>query len=432
MSLNVIQVFDNLFKDNTLTNLFQQANRNVPLQSSITGDKLSQSAIDYYYYKNRILQKIVESKPLDGTKYLPQVIDPNNVIDTEQLFTDFREIKSYGQPLEEIDSLGAIAKTGIYGNMYGDGMLFLGIDDGLLPNEPVDINRIRGISWMVARHRFQVGINYTQQGYWLPTVEASRETTEEAHDFTNMLFHHTRVVRIPGVKLHGQALNNNGGYNSSILDSVFREFDNYCETIVSASRMIHTHSLFKYKLQGLSEMLINGREAALRRRFEGIMSSLDVLGGLVYDAGDEEAEFMDRTYSGADKLIELIIQWFVAAADMPVSKIFGTPGSAALSESGKSEERLWNESVNQYQTNKLSPGYYKIFTYLLAARNNYNSFGLAYPLHYPISEREQAETRRLNAIADKIYYEISAASGIPLEQVLETYSNLHTKETFSN
>lgn len=404
-SIGIVQVFDsmtggalsNIFGDSVLSNLFNQTNRQVPNSQGLLGYELGQVLIDHYYANYRILQKVVESKPNDSIKKLPEVKDASKTINQEELLAEFSAIPAIGEPMEEIDSQQAVGKGGIYGNLYGDGFLFLGINDGLEPDQPVDLSKIKGISWIIVRHRYEVGIDYQKQGYRLITNPA------ESTKLGGEVFHYTRVVRIPGIKLHGQALRNNGGYNDSVLHAVYREWERYNETIASASRMINTHSLFKFKMEGLASMLMRGEKEKLKKRFEGIMSSLDVFGGLVYDASNEEAEFMNRTYAGADKLIDLVIQWFVAAADMPVSKIFGTPGSKALSESGKAEQQLWNESVNQYQTSRTSLAHFKIFRYLLAAKNNYNPFLLGYPEHYPLPALDRAEERRRHAIADKIY-----------------------------
>ncbi|MGK7892358.1 MAG: phage portal protein [Xenococcus sp. (in: cyanobacteria)] len=367
-----------------------------------TGSSIfSQQELDLCYRDSKIIQNVVNLKPEDATKYLPQWNLTKG--DVDRLRGDYLGIRVIGQPLEELNVQSGFAKAGRYGEHYGDGFIFLGVNDGLNPKEPVDEAKIKSVDWMAIMHRYEIGVDQVQRGYRVHLNPISEIPGNQ------MLFHQSRVLRIPGTVLHGNMLTSNGGFNDSVIQTVYNAFLDYSQAIASSVGMVESHSLFKYKLKGLASKTQKNKPETLRKRFEAIIQGISAIGGLIFDADTEDADFIQRTYGGFDKILDKIELWLLAATGMPRGKVFGNAAISALSEAGESEKWAWNEIIERYQRNKLLPAHNKLTRYLLAAQGITERNGvytISYRPHYQLTEKQLAEVKHINAETDKIYKEI--------------------------
>ena len=365
---------------------------------------LSQREIEDFYRNHKYIQKIVDILPEDALAQLPRWNISEG--DSNALLSAYLDIEAIGQPLEELTISEAIATAAIYGRLYGDGFLFIGLNDGKDNSEPVDLTAIKSIDWVATKHRYQVGLDYTRDSYHV-YIDPSQQS------LGNLVFHKSRVIRIPGIKLHGQMIYDNGGYNDSVIQSVYREYLAYKKAVISSSEMISSHSVFKYGLKNLKSLVLSGKESALKQRFSSLIEGLSTVGGLLFDKDTEDAEFITRSYGGVDRILKQLQDWFVGAADMPRGKIFGTAASNSLSDASEGERWAWNEYVARYQQARIYPAHHKLALYILASQGISDiSYNHSYPAHYQMSEKQIAEIKKLNADTDKIYFDMGLDSEI--------------------
>jgi phage-related protein (TIGR01555 family) len=390
--------------DGVLQNLYNSlgSRRNTPASRY-----LSDLEIDCLYEKHKFLQNIVNLIPEDCNLQQPNF--RTDSIEVQEIRDYYSQIEAIGEPLKKIDIQGAFTLAMAYGRQYGDGFILLGVDDGLDTSLPVDLSKIKSIDWCAVKRKGEIGLDYLNN-YFLCYLDPLDSRLPK----TNLKFHPSRVLRFPGVELRGYQ--GNAGYNSSVINSVYDAYCAYLGSLSSGSDMLASHSVFKYGLKGLGELVVKGKQQAIKDRFLNILDGLSSLGGLLYDANTETAEFANRSYAGVKDILEHLQTWLIACSGMPRSKVFGNAATSALSEGSEGDRRIWNEIISRYQNIYLKPNQLLLGKYIMSAKGVKNPrLDIEYPPHYQLSALEVAELRYKNALTDKIYGEL----GIPTEKILE-------------
>ena len=183
--------------------------------------------------------------------------------------------------------------------------------------------------------------------------------------------------------------------------------------------MLASHSVFKYKLNGLARLTNQENTELLQARFMGIIKGLSSMKGLFFDAQQEDADFINRTYGGVDALVNSLRDLFVSVAEMPHSMLFGTPTGGAFSESGASDRYEWASNVASYQRSEFLPNHTELLRLSCLAKDSPTRGGypedlsIEYPSILQLTAKEKAEIRKIHAETDAIYIDKLVLS--PLE-----------------
>lgn len=359
--------------------------------------KLSCREIERYYRENFYIQNVINLIPEDCNLTNPQW--QTDDLDAQDLQDACDAIDWIGDPLDHLNFLSAFSLAQQYGRKYGDGFIFLGINDGRDPAQPVDVKGIKSIDWGIVRHRYDVGLDFQNEGYLLGLDPYSGIDLEGT-----ILFHHSRVLRFPGLKLHGERYHIEG-FNQSLIVGLWKAYKTYLSSLKSSSDMLASHSVFKYGLKGLADFVRKGQEKAIKSRFESILLGLRSMGALIYDAGgSESAEFINRSYSGVKDILEHLQTWLIAASGMPRSKVFGNATVSAMSEGSEGDRRTWNEIISRNQNLILKPNHLMLGKYILSASGVAKPhLDIKYEPHYSLSATEQANVRKTHAETDQMY-----------------------------
>jgi phage-related protein (TIGR01555 family) len=372
-----------------------------------SGTCFSDEDINRIYVQHRFIQNTINLIPEDCNLHQPDW--KTDRVDIQELRDYYDGIEAVGEPLKRIDLQGAFTLAMVYGRKFGDGFIFLGIDDGLDPSEPVDYTKIKAIDWVAVKHKGEVGLDYLNDCFlcYFDPLNKLPNTT--------LKFHQSRVLRFPGIKLHGQTSSYHG-YNDSVITSVYSAYLRYLGSLDSGADMLASHSVFKYGLKGLGDLILKGRQQAIKDRFLNILEGLSSLGGLIYDSNTESAEFANRSYSGVKDILEHLQEWLIACSGLPRSKIFGNAATSSLSEGSEGDRRIWNEIISRHQHTILKPNQLLLGKYILAALGvKALRLDIEYPPHYQLSALETSELKFKNAQTDKIYHEM----GVPAEEIIK-------------
>lgn len=313
---------------------------------------------------SQLVQKLVQLLPTDSIKKWGQI---ELAEASEQ--PDF---SAYEQQLELRDR---VAEAAIAGRLTGDGFLAVGIDDGLMWDEPVDESRIQSIKWLKVLNRYDLTPEYINGGYedpehFLFSLDRDRWPDEELP----RRIHKSRLLRFSGCKLPEDILRDTCGYNDSVLMSTFQSFRQYMSGIGASGSMIEDYSVFVYGLSGLSDMLSNVDEdaqqearTALLNRFQAIQMGMSSVKGLMLDSENEQANFIGRNYGGVDAIIDRLLELLVANSGMPRSKLLGSSNAGAFSEAGKSDRYEWADCISAYQRIYLSKPVKQLYKHIFLA-----------------------------------------------------------------
>ena len=324
----------------------------------------------------------------------------NDGVDVDSLQQLLRDIRVYNVGESYSGAMNGFVEASVLSRLDGDAFLIVGVSDGQAFDQPVNLPGIHSVDWLYCCSGNYLVRDATRRDYY----QFSTDIRSEVEGLRGVRYiHESRVLPFAGKKLPGELFRDNGYRNDSIIQAIFSEFCRFVNSVNAGAGMLSSHSIFKYKLAGLSSLKgVQGQEA-LVNRFTSIMLGLNSVGGLFFDANMEDADFIQRQYSGVDTLTGLILDIFLAVSDMPRSKFLGSSNSSAFSEGGQSDRYEWAQKVHAWQVKNWKPNLELLAWYLLPNRQNSIKYQVRFPSILQLTDKEQAELRNLYADADTKY-----------------------------
>lgn len=173
--------------------------------------------------------------------------------------------------------------------------------------------------------------------------------------------------------------------------------------------MLSDANLFVYMLNGLSQLAKEGKADQLISRFAALQMSMSNLKGLAIDKDNEAVDYLARNFGGIDKILERVENFFLAETGYPRTKLFNHSGANSLSESGKTDERLWANLVASYQRNIWKGPRRRVGELIIAAKDGPDYGGrmlFNWTSLIQLDDKEKAEIAKLEAETAAILAEL--------------------------
>lgn len=330
-------------------------------------------------------------------------------------------IKSFTNYLEQIDFFFYVEEALKLQRLYGGAALFLVLDDGLEPSEPVRPDLVRGIADLVPLSRREiVPHDYNYLNYRNPELYriSTSKSVNNVNDLNYLLVHSTRVLRFDGLFVPWKQRLSNQGWGLSYLQPFYDVWKRYRGATDGMSTMLNEMDLFVHKIPGLATKISSGKESALKNRLEANSLARSLYGGMALDS-EEDVTFASRSLSGAENIFDRLVDDLVSAADMPKTLLFGTSPAGGLSESGKYEDKSWAASVERYQMHALKRPLNHFFELILSMPAGPtqgtvpDEWSVHFPPYYSESDTDKAELRKQVADTDKLYLDMGVVT--PME-----------------
>lgn len=342
-----------------------QSGRDKYLENAISSfvATLDRTEIHSLYRQNKICEKVVNLLPVAATSknWLEITLGKGRKNAPSKLI----------KLSEDLNFRDRVRESAIAGRLDGDGFIILGIDDGQAPDQPVNETRIRQISWIQSVDRYCLtpltnsGMPGNPDYYQL---SLPHNMMREGLNYGRI--HRTRVLRFPGKRLYGRLIEENGHFNDSVLLAFYSSFMRYLLALEYSVRMVQDYDTFIYKLKGLGNLILQGKEEDILKRFRAILLSKSALGGIAMDGDGEDGSYVGRNFSGLDSLIDRLKDDTAAAADMPPTKLWGSSQKTALSNSAEGDKYEWAEHIADYQSEILDEPVTEFFRLLMLAQNS--------------------------------------------------------------
>jgi phage-related protein (TIGR01555 family) len=386
--------------------------------------KMSEETLTAVYRGYKLIQKIINQLPEDANAKEIKINQGNSNINTDAILAMWRniEVNTIKESFRGINN--AFKEAGILARLYGNAYIILGINDGQEDfSQPVDELNIESIEWVAVRDRTRLKPFPNDRNLYQMTTVGRNQLPNNKQAV--MTVHKSRLLPFYGTKLLGYASEKNDYEDDSIIQSLFNEFVAFTTGVGSGASMLNSHSVFKYKLNGLNRLMLQNNTEDLQKRFIGILRGLSSIKGLIFDAQNEDADFINRTYGGVDAIMIALRDIFVAVSDMPHSMLFGSPTGGAFSESGASDRYTWANTIARYQRNELLPNHTELLRLTCLGKNSPTKgvypedLSIEYPSSLQLTDKEQADLRKTNAETDKIYWEIKALASAEIRNRFE-------------
>lgn len=320
-----------------------------------------------------------------------------------------------------------------WGRLYGTGFIIMSIDDGLDPKEPVDLKLLKEGSLrhikVIDRHRVsrsdEVENNPLKSNFGMPIHYRLNET--------DVLIHHSRMIRFDGLILPYDEFRRNNYWGDSVLDRLYDSITNFNTAANSSASMIYETNVDITKVKGLMNYLQTAEgETLLRKRFTlaGMMKSFNNM--LLLDQ-DEEYQSKSNTFAGLPDLIDRFSQILSAATDIPATRLLGnSPGG--LNATGEGDLKNYYDSVRSRQNNEYRP-LLNVFDQIMAINvgleNQLNNLSYEFNSLFQMTPAQEADLQLKNAQRDQIYLDRDVITPVQAAKELQqsdTYASITAED----
>ena len=249
----------------------------------------------------------------------------------------------------------AFQEASHWARLYGGAGIIMITDQPI--NEPLDLNRIKrdSLRRLVVLDRNDL----------IPLEMVVTDPTDANYlnpewyqiNGGSSLVHHSHVVRIDGERLPRRMQQENQGWGDSSLRRIMEDLKDVTATKGGIASLVLEANVDVIQREGLSDELASGEEDAIAGRYAlaGQMKSL--INTLLLD-GSETYQRQSLTFSGLSQILEQFMVWVSGAADIPMTRLFGT-SAQGLNATGEGDMRNYYDSVRAMQsgyfTNNLEP-----------------------------------------------------------------------------
>lgn len=265
---------------------------------------------------------------------------------------------------DEIEQLGistSLCDTGKWARLYGGAIAVL-LVDGQDMATPLNLDSIgegqfKGLA-VLDRWQIQPTLNnlVTEFG---PNLGKPKfyDVTPGAEMLIGQRIHHSRVIRMDGLKLPWYQKMAENGWGQSIVERLYDRIIAFDSTTAGVAQLVYKAHLRTYKIEGLRGVVATGGPA-----LQGLIAQMEFVrqyqtneGVTIMDAADE-FETHSYTFAGLDDVLLQFGQQISGATQIPLVRLFGQ-SPAGLNSTGESDLRTYYDGVAKDQDRDLRPGW---------------------------------------------------------------------------
>ena len=221
----------------------------------LTKDDLkTQTEVEQLFYKEGLAARIVEVLPKEMLKKGIRVDVPQSMDIQTATMEELKRLRFIRQLLRAL----------IYARLYGGGALLLGLNDGLSPEQPVDLTRVKSVMWINVLHRYQLMAKDRDHDPMSPTFnEILTYDISGAGVALPVTVHSSRLLKFVGVDLPEEvernvAPNGEQGWGESVLVRTWDPIRRFVESLVAVEVMIKDFHQTTIKLKQLIQLIASG------------------------------------------------------------------------------------------------------------------------------------------------------------------------------
>jgi phage-related protein (TIGR01555 family) len=329
------------------------------------------------------------------------------------------------QKHQELQTITRLVEACTWANVFGGAIMYVGAVDGRKPEEPLDMGRIKSVEFLSVwdrrdLHIYSIDANLLSPTFGQPELYQLRPVggLRAPLQGTPVLIHHSRVIPFDGALTTRRRKARNLGWSDSLYQRVFERLRGYNASWDAVEVLLEDFSQAVFKIGGLREMICSKDGATqLQARMEAAEMSRSVLRAMLLDAENEEFERKPTPMTGLPETIELFMLRIAAAAQMPVTLLFGR-SPAGLNATGDNDLRQYYDRIRAEQNAIGRPQLERLSRILWASRPEGEPENWSFkfrPLRQ-LSDDQIAQIHHTQAQADQLYWTM----GYPANQIFES------------
>lgn len=279
------------------------------------------------------------------------------------------EAERIAEIVDALSTLGAdeMIRTGLcYERGLGGGAVLIGANDGQDDlTKPLRLESIRSLDWLTPLEPREImpvygyadprAPKYGQPEIYRITSRTILPPQDGKYGNQVMDIHESRLLVFPGIRVSRyQYMASQGGWGDSVLIRMWRVLRDFNLAWGSAGALVTEFASATYKMKDLWQALsTKGGAAAFAERLQAMDLARSTINATVID-GEDDFKREQTPISGLPDLMDKFSTRLAAAADMPLTLLFGT-SPAGLNATGESDIRFFYDRVAAYQRDKVMP-----------------------------------------------------------------------------
>src|SRR5690625_176339 len=214
--------------------------------------------------------------------------------------------------------------------------------------------------------------------------------------------HWTHFIRFVGSKLPRRQRVLLQGWGDSQLRRCLEDIKDTVAAKDGIAELMQSANVDVITREGLAEDLSTDQEEAIIKRYTLFDSMKSIINTALLD-GDEKWDRVTLNLSGVAPVIDTLMVWIAGAADIPVTRLFGT-SAKGLNATGEGDLKNYYDSIRSQQTSQLDRPMARLDEIMVRSAlgdmpddYNYEWNRLTQP-----NRKEEAEARKIEAETDII------------------------------
>ena len=377
----------------------------------IDWERTNRSQVESLFSSDDIAGKIAKMIPFDGcregiTWKVPSEVSNDATTDIlNHLDAEFERLEAW----ETFNWAWTIARA------YGGALIYVAVDDGQEPDQPLVVDRIRKINSLKVIDRWDLTVSSADiikdigdPGFGTPEMylysSGSAGAITAGADLVRI--HHSRVIRFDGERLPTRLYVKNNYWHDSIYQRLYDAIRNYTTGHGNIATILQEVNQPVFKIDGLHEAISQDMDELILKRLQIVNMLRSSMRAVCLDKEDDFS-FMQTALAGVGDLMKLATNRLVAATDIPHTRLLGESPGAALGEGGKSELTDYYDVVAAMQEVELRKPVHRLKELIFGQAENKQAEpeGLTFEFD-PLYQQDQEaviRTRKMQADMDQIY-----------------------------
>lgn len=313
---------------------------------------------------------------------------------------DSAETDLHGE-LRRLEVQSRIQRARVLGRAFGGSLLVMSFDDGMDPSEPLNLNRVRRLLFLRPVDRWDIPSQELDTSGGPRDGEVEHYIISSSNTGTRVRIHHSRVIRFEGLEVDRYTKGSIGNWGDSVLQPVYDAVRDIDSGGQSLSSQLATAVQSVYKIKGLHEQILAGN----REFIEDWMASLELfrshLRAVGLDADNEDLQYLARPLGDSVQVYHALMHRVAAAADMPVTELFGMSPSGLSTDDQSGTRRFYDKVTAEERQGEQGRALDRVLEIItnqsLVPSLNGSEVRYHWPSLYSPTAKEEAELTKLRA-----------------------------------
>ena len=315
--------------------------------------------------------------------------------------------------LEQIDCQKTFKEAIRGSKLFGGSIIFMVIDDGKEPEEPVNITSIKSILKLKAFDRTKITIDETQyysdlknSNFGEPqyfTLQTDSGELKKVHESRCLVF---KGDYYPPDHLTRTSTSYSKFWGISVLTPLYKIFEKYGISILALFETFTKLNVDVLTLKNLMALLkTKDGENLLKKRIEALDYAKSITNTIVLDS-DEQYQTISQQLNNVADTFSKLEQTLSAQTGIASTIFFGT-SAKGLNSTGDNEVRIYYDKISAMQKEELTQPLKKIINYVLISKDykgdKIEKPKIIYNSLWQMTEKEIVEMRNKQADTDVKY-----------------------------